>query len=60
MPTPNAEYMREYRQTPAGRAQLLAQRRREQAKRTAIRRLITHHPEQFKKYFLEELAKLVN
>lgn len=56
---PSAEYMRRYRQTLEGQAALLAQKRRDQARRRAIARLISRHKLDFDLMFREELEKVI-
>lgn len=55
---PNAEYMREYRKTPAGKAQVELQQRRDNARRAAVRRLQEMYPAQWQALFAEELRRL--
>lgn len=54
---PSAEYMREYRRTPGGRAQYEKARKRKLARERAVRRLIDEYPEMFQRLFEEELSR---
>jgi hypothetical protein len=52
-------YMRDYRKTPAGQAQLDAQKKRDKARRAAVARLIHRHESEFEDLFREELRKVI-
>jgi hypothetical protein len=54
------EYMRAYRRTPAGQAQLLAQKRRSAARDRAYRILASRYEREFGDIFREELLKEIN
>jgi hypothetical protein len=58
MATDRAAYMRAYRATPEGRAQLLAQKRREQAKRLAVTILIAKYPREYDHLFSTALRAI--
>jgi hypothetical protein len=53
-----AAYIREWRRTANGRASLLAQKRRDQAKRAAIRALIDRHQDEYEALFTAHLMRI--
>lgn len=55
-----AEYMKEWRKTPAGQAALIAQKRRDKAKRNAARILIERHLNEYDLIFRGELERVEN
>lgn len=59
MASNSAEYMREWRQTPNGRAALDAQRKRAKAHRLAVQDLIKRHESEFEKLFINRLEQII-
>lgn len=55
---PTADYMREYRQTLAGQAAMLAQKRRDKARRRAVARLIVRFTSTWEQILADELRKV--
>lgn len=58
MPRDQAEYMREYRQTMSGRAQMQAQKIRARARQMAYRALARKHAIEFEALFAGYLRQL--
>jgi hypothetical protein len=55
---PSSNYMREWRQTPAGQAALAKQKRREKARARALSALAELHASEFAELLRIELVKL--
>ena len=53
-----ADYMRHWRTTPAGRAAMIAQKRREKAARRAWVELAKNHEEEYDELFMAHLIEL--
>lgn len=53
-----AEYIKEWRKTPAGLASLAAQARRAAARRAAVQRLVQRHAAEFETMLHEELQRV--
>lgn len=53
-----ATYIREWRKTPSGQASLKAQKRRDQARRAAIKNLIKRHQMEFEALFMACLQEV--
>lgn len=53
-----AEYIKEWRRTPAGKASLEAQKRREAAKRAAVKDLIDRHSREYETLFAAHLQRI--
>jgi hypothetical protein len=60
MPKDLAQYMREYRDTPAGLAAMDAQKKRARARQRAYRILASKHANEFEDLFQAELAALLD
>lgn len=58
MPKDPAEYMREYRQTLGGQAQMMAQKRRAKARQMAYRKVAQLHRADFERWFAEYLRQV--
>lgn len=53
-----AAYIKEWRRTPAGKASLAAQKRREAAKRAAVKDLIEAHAAEYETLFTAHLQRI--